>query len=292
MVRENNEKNIRKITFACIAVLILVLLSAGIYYKYYSDRQAYLGVVTQIREMLGHERTIIHAAGAISGEDGALYTYTNSIDSLKQTYETGNRIIELDFMMSSDGRMICAHDSEQWAGGIDSDVPLTRDEFLDRKVYGLFATMDLDMLADYMRDHDDLYIVTDVQNNMNIDGCRLIADTYPDLMDRFIVQIYHPYEYKPIRKMGYNSIIYTLYNCTEDELNPDTLVSDINSMDLVALTFWDDWLYNEELCERLKTTHVPMCVHTVDDPDRILYDLDDAGITAVYTDNIDNDWLR
>ncbi len=281
----------RIVLFILLILLSVLLIMAGV--KKRNDALIEAERLARFRDLIRSERTIVHAGGVIvSDDDGLPYTYTNSYDALLQAYDSGNRIVELDFMMSADGYMICAHEDERWANGIDSDIPLTDDEFLNRRVYDRFRTMDMDMLIGFMREHPDLYIVTDIKDGLNIQGCQYICDHYSDVRDRFIIQIYHPEEYAPVKGLGYNSIIYTLYNCDDEELIPDRLSADISNMDLVAVTFWEEWMQDEALFDCLKSTGVPMCVHTVNIRDSIEYDLNDGGMTAVYTDNIDNDWMR
>ena len=48
---------------------------------------------------------IYHAGGGIDG-----LTYSNSREALEHTLNQGNRFVEVDFLFTSDGQLVCAHD--------------------------------------------------------------------------------------------------------------------------------------------------------------------------------------
>ena len=245
------------------------------------------------REKLAQNRYIIHAGGYVTDPDGNVLSYTNTLDSLYNCYEQGNRISEFDLMRTSDGKIVCAHDSEEddeWAYGVKDagtkDEPPTQAEFMSAKFEGTLSTMSFDDLADFMADHGDFYIVTDVKDD-NIGICTQIRQEYPWLVNNVIVQIYHSDEYDQIRELGFDYIIYTLYNTTEEELQPDTLAEFIASHDLAGVTFWED--FPEQYADSFDTLTgmgVPLFVHTVNDKEKMKFYFA-AGMTGIYTDVTD-----
>lgn len=248
-----------------------------------------------IRSQIAAERTIIHAAGAITSEDnGRRYTYTNSYPALVQSYEHGNRIFEIDFMESADGYLVCAHDGEEsgtWAHGLTATTPMTKESFLKEKVFGQFQTMSLDELAEFMRAHPDVLVVTDVKDD-NEKSCNIIRDTYPDLVDRFIVQIYHTHEYEKVANLGFKNIIYTLYRTTPGEQAIQTLENFIATKEIVGLTFHHSWVEERpQWFAEVASLGIPLYVHTVNDSEAISKMLS-SGVSAIYTDKIDNEWMR
>ena len=278
-----------------IAALFLLLLELlviitcvdkcyGFYNTYELERS-----VDEMRSFVSGEKTVIHAAGTyISGD--AVYTYSNSREALENCYETGNRIAELDFIWTSDGQLVCGHDDEKsWCYGIDSSNALSEEGFLNSKLFGTLTTMSLDNLAVFLQTHEDLLIVTDIKDDNTL-ACKFIADNYPELMDRFIVQIYHMDEYDAIRNLGFKYMIYTLYRTEADEREKSKLVSDINSHDFVGLTFWYDWIETKDIYDDVKDIGIPIFVHTVNDKSEIDNCMDMNLL--IYTDNTDNGWLR
>ena len=280
-----------------LAVSAFILLSVYAQYRHYSPYYRGQCDIHDARVSLESERAIVHGAGFIEDDQGNLYDYTNSLEALTNSYNMGNRIVEMDFLWTIDGKMVCAHESETFARGIDSDEALTEEEFLAQKSYGTFTTMNVEMLADFMREHQDLYIVTDFKYELP-ESCEYISQVYPDLRDRFIVQMYHYGQYEFIRNLGFNNIILTLYLTTDDERDIEKLCEFVKKHDLVALTFWESYLDNaeewgrgEEFWNAVKALYIPTCVHTVNDVGDIQHDFE-QGVTAVYTDNVDNGWMK
>ena len=280
-----------------LAVTAFIGLSVFAQYRHYYPCYQGQCEIHDARTSLESERAIVHGAGFIEDEQGDLYDYTNSLEALTNSYNMGNRVVEMDFLWTTDGKMVCAHESETFARGIDSDGPLTEEEFLAQKSYGSFTTMNVEMLAAFMREHPDLYIVTDFKYELP-ESCEYISQVYPDLRDRFIVQMYHYGQYESIRNLGFNNIILTLYLTADDERDIGKLCEFVKKHDLVAITFWESYLDNaaewgqgEEFWSAVKSLEVPTCVHTVNDEEEIRYDFE-QGVTAVYTDNVDNEWMK
>lgn len=251
--------------------------------------------VSRIRQLLAEERYIIHAGGALT-RDGERYVYTNSRDALEETLAAGNRVIELDFSRSRDGYYICGHDGSAageypWIVGIDAREALDREDFLNRKMFGLFTPLDLDYIAELMRKRDDFYIVTDVKDD-NVAFCETIRKLYPELTERFIIQIYHEAEYQPIHDMGFPFIIFTLYRWSRAERYLSVPKRIARRCELVGFTFPASRYQNETFrgrvfLKRLQSAECPLYVHTVDNREeqRKLFD---AGVSAIYTNETDN----
>lgn len=288
------------IDFWCLwnmVVTAIIVVSVIGRYRYYFMLYEDQCKIAGTGDYLKSERAIVHGAGWIEDAKGNIYDYTNSLDALTNSYDMGNRVIEMDFLWTSDEKMVCAHESETFARGIDSDGPLSEKEFLESKNNGMFTTMNIQMLADFMYEHDDLYIVTDFKYDLP-ESCQYIAQVYPDLRDRFIVQMYHYSQYEYIRELGFNNIILTLYLLDEEENNIERLCDFVKTHDLVAITFWEYymdnnevWMNGEDFFGIIRSLNIPICVHTVNDEISIRNDIE-AGVTAVYTDRVDNEWIR
>ena len=250
-----------------------------------STEYAPSATVIRTREIIRKERFIIHAAGFVQNAAGEQVPYTNSRDALLNCYADGNKISEIDFRISSDGFLVCTHEWNQaYKDGKPLSDAVTQAEFLTCKIYGEFTAMTLSDLALFMREAEDFRIVTDIKDN-NIAGCAIIARTCPDLLDRFIIQIYHAYEYDIIRALGFRNIIYTLYRTSESERNPAVLEKFAQTHPLVGFTYWDSWA--DTYLDTCKRMGIPSFVHTVNDREKREEFLR-AGVAAVYTDVTDN----
>ncbi len=280
-----------------ISIVYHILTVAAIVYVcmcFYRDIPTRFEHETEIagmRTIFNDQKCVVHACGMVEYDD-YLHTYTNSVEAINNCYDMGNRISEVDFMMTSDNKLVCAHDGGAWAYGIEANSPLTEAEFLDRKFENIFQTMGLTQLAEFLYAHPDLIIVTDIKlmdSSSNINGCKQIAERYPDLLDRFVIQIYHISEYQPIHDMGFKYIIFTLYETEPEERTPEELTKVIHNTDLVGITVWENW-QEENFFEAAMDTGIPIFLHTVDDEATINNYLDKGLL--VYTNDANNNWMR
>lgn len=266
-----------------IALGITVSMNAGVY----SDQRD----IAKAREKLVQDKAVVHAGGFIEDNQGVEYDYTNSYDALVNAYEKGNRVIEIDLFQVTDG-IVCAHGSSDEIGKFGFDLEhetVSMEMFLNTKIYGEFTPMSIDMLVAFMREHEDLVIVTDVKG-YNVDVCKILADNYSDLKDRFFIQMYHVDEFQTLWDMGFHHIIYTLYNANEEEKKPVSVYETCRIYDIMALTYWEGWMDDDEYSNVLQE-NIPKCEHTVNDVEVMKEDLANR-IDVIYTDNVDNDWMR
>ncbi len=246
-----------------------------------------LAAINSMRQFFCDNKYIIHACGFITDENGEQFDYTNSKEGLINSYEQGNRIIEIDFHFTSDNVLVCGHawgdlyrDGTQMTPG----EPLSYDDFLTCKVQDRFTVLSFEDVAEFMKAHEDLIVVTDTKET-NEQTCTLIAEKYPELRDRFIVQIYHDSEYDMVKKLGFKYIIYTLYEATEEELTEASLLK-ASKKPLVGFTFYADLADDDNFMSIMNKTDTPLFVHTVNEDDALKHYFD-LGINAIYTDRTD-----
>ena len=140
---------------------------------------------------------IVHAAGELWGfdKDGVWRSFfgSNSVEALEEcarSFGESGGLVELDFNFTSDGELVCIHDwSPEYIDGIEYGIALSYDEFMSSEIYWNFTPLDLSYVASFLRANPEIYIVTDIKTD-NVAGAEKIAADYPDLKDRFIIQIY------------------------------------------------------------------------------------------------------
>ena len=226
---------------------------------------------------------IVHAAGRYGGQIG-----TNSLDALENAYADGNRYIELDFNFTSDLRPVCIHDWNHLAySGYDGQRP-TLDEFSQNTVYSMFESLTLEDVAAFMEEHEDLYIITDAKA-LNIHFMGIIQREFPNLRNRFIIQVYSELEYDFARRMRFDKIIFSLYKLDwRKQYDTEYLVSFAKSNRLYAYTFNYSLCQREGYIENMLKCGIPLFIHTVNDKaEQQKYF--DMGITGIYTDNTKHD---
>lgn len=227
---------------------------------------------------------IIHAAGVVRDEYGEVYYGTNSYEGLELCYDAGDRFVEIDFNFTSDGTLACIHGwYRKFSEEITAGVPLSRDGYMQCKIHGHFTPMCLDTLAEFLKEHPDLRIVTDIKDR-NVDGARMIAETYPELVGQFIVQIYRKEEYAQVRELGYENIILTLYKLSNDEkTDVPALVEFAQNHQLFGITFAAVLADLDGFVSGLGQSGTRLFVHTVNG-EQTCQKYYDMGISGVYTD--------
>ncbi|MFK8056461.1 MAG: sulfatase-like hydrolase/transferase [Saprospiraceae bacterium] len=103
-------------------------------------------------------RYIAHAGGTIKG-----FNYTNSIEAMDRSYKNGVRLFEIDFRESSDKQLVAVHDWPGWSKmtGYEGEAPVSKEVFLQQKLYGEFTPMSVDEINQWFAAHTDAVLVTD-----------------------------------------------------------------------------------------------------------------------------------
>lgn len=235
----------------------------------------------QNEDMFALPEYIMHAGGAMN--DGR--TETNSIEALSASYENGYYWLELDFNQTSDGKWVCLHD---W--GAFYSVGVTGMKFPDsqtfeehrKSAYG-YESPTLEVLVQWMKKHPKAVIVTDVKEN-NSDFARYVSDNYPQMKNRFVIQIYNRDEYQVMAESGFERIIYTLYReHPEKRYDTELLESFVgDSEKLIALTY-AGYQENAEDISAVCNLDVPVYIHTINDPEDQSY-WRELGAFGFYSD--------
>lgn len=124
---------------------------------------------------------IAHAGGAVEGQ-----AYTNSLEALEASYARGWRILELDFLISSDGDLVLAHDWDRYGG-----ARLSKDAFLHRDAGRGLTTLDLERLVGWLLSNPGVRVVTDTKDSFEV-FLKVLRRRLPDwfIQERFILQVY------------------------------------------------------------------------------------------------------
>lgn len=233
---------------------------------------------------------IVHAAGELYGYDmeGNYRSFlgSNSLEGLENCGKSNIRAVELDFNFTSDGHLVCIHDwSPEYVSGIEMGEPMTYDEFMDSEIYWNFTPIDTVYAADFLENHPDSYIVTDIKDDF-YDALAVIADDFSENLDRVIVQIYDTDQYGKVREIGFDNVILTLYMLPwEEKTDTKRLTSFAKNHPLVAFTFPAQLTEIDGFVDEMKSSGIPLFVHTVNG-DEEMKKYFDIGIDGVYTDDV------
>lgn len=158
---------------------------------------------------------IAHAMGGIDQTD-----YTNSAESLKQAVENGYHVIEADFSVTSDGRVVCAHDFSEF-----TEIP-DYDTFMSSKIKGQYTPISVENLIACIAQNQDMYLMTDFKWDNSFGSSNHDVETIMDaitdaiaayqqisLYNQIIIQVYSENNYQYIAEnYPYTNYVYTLYN--------------------------------------------------------------------------------
>ncbi len=219
---------------------------------------------------------IMHAGGFIAG-----VSYSNMMDAVKYHYDQGRRYFELDIEKSSDGRLVSIHDFGGFQSkffNVTENKSFTLNEFLHFESVHGFEQIDMGRLVNFLRDHEDAYIITDIKDS-NVEILKKINEVSPETANQIIPQIYNFNEYNQVKALGYKNIILTLYKIKNSD---SEIINFVKSNKLYAVTMSRSRL-DSKLFNDLKKTNVKIFTHTVNSMDE-LKKYKEKGVSGFYSD--------
>jgi hypothetical protein len=221
---------------------------------------------------------------AHAGGNYGLITYSNSYEALDDNYKEGFRYFELDFVFTSDEVLVCLHDWKsnfKRSFGFPTKSPLSYNEFVNAvAANNKFKNCTLDGLAKWISENPDAYIVTDIKGD-NLTGLNQLLEVIPDAREKIIPQIYQPNNFKSIKKLGFESIIWTLYRYNG---KIDDVLDEIKDFSgKIAITMPRKRAKTNLPCE-LARLNIPSYVHTINSSEETSLYIEKMCITEIYTD--------
>lgn len=233
---------------------------------------------------------VAHALGNIDGLE-----YTNSREALNYSYSMGIRLMEVDFLYTSDGHLVCRHkwDDQLEAGFSNENVP-DYETFMSTKIHKKYTPLDIESLIRFAMENSDVYFITDIKaRGGDLDKLlEEITETakklgYTDLDRQFIVQFYNYEDYETVsEKYSFQNYIFTLYYMKDEvEQNGITNILDFClENDIKVITLPKKYV-TKEMCKILKENDITFYIHTVNSRRYWLkYKL--MGVDGIYTDYI------
>lgn len=250
--------------------IMLVLLSYNFLPFYYPLNTKAIGM-----EVL----RIAHAGGGIFTD-----TYTNSYEAIENNIEKGFIYFEIDFLLTSDQYVVCAHDwNNSFSKNISKKItaPPSLKEFNNLVINnGNYTNCTLDGLVGFLDSNKNIKIITDSKDN-NLLILKKISEKIPNYSDRIIPQIYNPNNFKKVKNMGYKSIIWTLYRYM---YNNNMVLYNIKKFTGEIAITMPEQRAKSNLPALLKSINIPSYTHTINNK-HVLKELNEKYfITEIYTD--------
>lgn len=221
---------------------------------------------------------VAHAGGGINGA-----TYTNSIEALNVNYSKGFRYFEIDFNTTSDGNIVCVHDWPEFnrLGGSDAKRPLSLADFeAINESFIKYKKCTLNSLAQWLGEHDDAFLITDVKDN-NLEALKSIINLVPNSKAVVIPQIYSPGEYDWLAEVGIEKVIWTLYR---SRLTNAEVLKELDGMDRVIAVTMPIARTESFFPVRVLSKGTAVYAHTVNNSDEYLKLTQKFCVSEVYTD--------
>ncbi len=220
---------------------------------------------------------IAHAGGGYEGQN-----YTNSIEALNGSYQSGFRYIEMDFSWTKDEQLVCLHDWDKTFKKIFNKKVKQATTYTEFKQliedHPDFRSCTLDSLALWLSNKPDVKIITDIKYH-NLKGIRLIIEKYPALKTQLIPQFYQPEEYQTLKDMGFKDLIWILYQYKGSK---KSVLELSQTMDLMAISMRPRQAKNRTLQKLLK--HHPIFVYTINNHRTKNTLINKHNVTGIYTD--------
>jgi len=223
-------------------------------------------------------KAIAHAFGGIDGE-----VYTNSKEAFDFNYAKGCRFFEADMWVTPDAKVVFFHDGQEPNFGLKPGF--TGPEFAASKFKGKYTPVTSELFVRMMTENPDWYLISDVKSFPNERALSLLCEELQkkgiDCRNRFFPQVYGVgSDYEEVSKLGFPSIILTLYRTSITEQDLFRFVHDHQNIAAITIPAGK---WTKTLTDALRTLGVRTYVHTINgkkESDRFL----NQGVHGVYTD--------
>lgn len=220
-------------------------------------------------------RLVAHAGGTVRGKEYNT-KYTNSLEALRQNYNLGHRLFEMDFNLTSDKKLAAVHDWHHY--GNKDGVALSSEEWKKFQGYGSpetpsrYTTMLIGDVFDQMLINRDMVLVTDTKS-MEIPKedritqfKELVSEANKrdkELLDRVIPQIYNQEMFGEIEAIyPFKHVIYTLYASPDSAEEVLDFISKHKEIEAVTIPI-DDSRLTPKFIEQVHQLGKRVYVHTI-----------------------------
>ncbi|WP_210474113.1 glycerophosphodiester phosphodiesterase family protein [Vibrio crassostreae] len=167
---------------------------------------------------------IAHAGGGING-----LKYTNSLEAMEQSIEHGFKMIELDLLISSDGRIVAVHDWKSFHEMTNSNNTgsISYKEFESKTIYDKYKTLNISTALDIL-DENNVVLVTDKIKNL------ALLSKYIIDKDKSIIEVFSTDKYNESIELGFNNVALNI------DLNTPLILEWIDLNKIKAVTYRGD----------------------------------------------------
>lgn len=220
---------------------------------------------------------IYHAGGTVDGLD-----YTNSKEALQNTLAAGNHVVEIDFLYTLDGSLICAHEWED----LYALEPLTLEQVFEVGIWRKYTPMTAKELIAIMKENPELIVVVDTKEEQPltvIEELVRLADGDENVLGRFVIQLYDrgmKADILEIYPFGGENFLFTAYQFGNERVEEILQLCYDEDIRVVTVVYY---AWPQEVIDLFREKGIVIFEHTVNDAYEAR-DIIARGSQGVYTD--------
>lgn len=220
---------------------------------------------------------VVHAGGSIEN-----MKYLNCKEGFEKSIESGNTLIELDFLFTSDNEIICSHYLEYFPDfSIDNRPTLAQAK--ETLIAGKFSALTFRQVIETLKIHTDVKIVFDTKESVYTEllnkMLQISSELDFDLKNRMVIQVYSYKNYLEMNEFNFKEYWFTNYKANYLPKKIVGYFDDCENVTTIVLNelFWKlyrgvDFNPNKKIA-----------VHTVNDKNYINF-LKNRGVDYVFCD--------
>lgn len=239
----------------------------------------YFGKITTFDDYL----LIAHAGGAIDN-----IAYTNSLEAFIENYNKGFKVFEIDFILTSDQRVVARHDWVHDFGQreFNEEYPLSYNNFMSRKLDKKFTPMDFEMVINLMHKYNDISVIMDGKINSHQDTKYLYGVILNQLknVDEFIIkrlmpQIFYQEDLQIIKDFHFGEVVYVI---GREKISKSSIIKFCNMNDIKILSIPERKI-NIKIVQQLLKKDIYVYTYTINSKKHI-ESLRKIGVLGFFTD--------
>lgn len=140
---------------------------------------------------------VAHAGGSIDG-----HIYTNSREAVENSLKNGFKFIEIDFLVTSDGHLVAAHDWKKFGEmtGRDTITSLPLEEIKKLNIYNRYHILSGKDITEIMEKHQDMILVTDKIRDISL------LEKEISFKKRTLVEVFSRFDYLKCLWYGFTPV--------------------------------------------------------------------------------------
>lgn len=222
---------------------------------------------------------ITHAAGGLNG-----VPYTNSVEALDNSLKHKKKLIEMDFIFTSDNVLVGRHGWES-----NNNIPQTYDQYINTPTPGGNTGISAVDVINKLAEQKNTYLIVDTREEDVVKTYKEIYDicikyNHKDFLKRIVPQFYSQSEFKQIKSVyKWKDYIFTLYKLKPKKDSEFKSIATFCKRNKVKVVTMPKAKVTKKRVKILKSKGLYVFTHTVNS-EKEFRNYKKAGVKGIYTD--------